>query len=112
MTISLNKGDIVIVCLDPTIGSEINKTRPAVIVSNNIGNKFSARVIVAPLTSNVDKIFPFQVLINNDFIIPSKILLDQIRTIDKQRIIKKLGSVSTEKLHEIDKAIKIVFDIK
>ncbi|MGM0609162.1 MAG: type II toxin-antitoxin system PemK/MazF family toxin [Candidatus Muiribacteriota bacterium] len=112
MSIILKKGDIVLVCLDPVVGTEINKTRPAVIVSNDIGNKFSSRVIVAPLTSNIDNIFPFQVLLESDVIKPSKILLDQVRTVDKQRIIKKLGSVSSKNvLLYIDNALKIVFDI-
>ena len=54
------RGDIYWVTLDPTIGSKITKTRPAVIISNNINNQFSKRVIVAPITSKVKKFFPLK----------------------------------------------------
>ncbi|MFW5781715.1 MAG: type II toxin-antitoxin system PemK/MazF family toxin [Candidatus Muiribacteriaceae bacterium] len=105
------KGDIFLVCLDPVVGTEINKTRPGVIVSNNIGNRFSSRVIVAPVTSNVKNIFPFQVYIDDIVQKPSKILVDQIRTVDKIRLVKYFGQLCAEKLIEIDNSLKIVFDI-
>lgn len=85
------RGDIYWVNLDPTIGSEINKTRPVIIVSNNTGNAVSQRVIVAPITSNLTKLFPFEVAVQIGQK-KGKILLDQIRTIDKIR----LGQISKQ----------------
>ena len=72
------RGDVFWVCLDPVIGSEINKKRPCLVVSNNLGNEFSSRVVVAPITSSVREVYPFEVKItleNRE----GKILLDQIR---------------------------------
>lgn len=111
-TITPKRGDIFIVNFDPTIGSEIKKTRPALVLQNNIGNKHSSVTIVAAITSHDpnEKLYPTEVFIeakegglDND----SAILLGQIRTVDKQRLINKLGSVSTAKMLEVNKALDI-----
>lgn len=101
------RGEIYWVKLDPTIGSEIAKTRPAVIVSNNAGNEVSSRVIVAPITSSVSKIFPFEVpvVVKEK---KGKILVDQIRTIDKIRLAGKIDVCKKETVDAIDEALKIV----
>lgn len=101
------RGEIFWVNLDPTIGSEIKKTRPAVIISNNAGNEASSRVIVAPITSSVKKVFPFEVPIEIKEK-KGKILLDQMRAIDKMRLGGKLGICDQTILDQIDDAIKIV----
>ncbi len=89
------RGEIYWVNLDPTIGSEIAKTRPAVIISNNVGNQYAERVIVAPLTTaNVGKVYPFEVKLEageGGIAQTSKVLLDQIRTVDKSRLGQKWG---------------------
>ena len=100
------RGEIYWVDLDPTVGSEIQKTRPALIISNDAGNEFSSRVIIAPITSSAAKIFPFQVPIDlNDK--PRKILLDQIRTIDKARLKNKITAVPKPIMVLVEKAIKV-----
>lgn len=106
MTDFPKRGEIYWVSLDPTVGSEIQKTRPALIISNDIGNEFSSRVIVAPITSSAAKIFPFQVKIELNHK-PRKILLDQIRTIDKLRLKNKVATAPKSIMDEVDKAIKI-----
>lgn len=108
------RGEVYWVKLDPAVGSEISKTRPAVIISNDTGNRYSDRVIVAPLTSKgVEKVYPFEVKIAaedgvND---ASKILLDQIRTLDKSRLGKKIGKLSHKIMEEVSQAIRISLDV-
>ena len=114
MKVGVNKfplrGDVYWVSLDPTIGTEIKKTRPALIVSNDIGNENSNRVIVAPITSKIGKIYPFQVqIILKDK--EGKVLLDQIRTVDKTRLGRKEGSVNVDTMGEIDQALKFVLSL-
>lgn len=101
------RGEIYWVHLDPTIGLEIQKLRPCVIISNNVGNQISTRVIVAPITSSVRRIFAFEVPIEIEQK-KGKILLDQIRAIDKIRLGKKLGVCDEQTLDAIEDALKIV----
>jgi mRNA interferase MazF len=104
------RGDIYRVNLDPTLGTEIAKSRPALIISNDVGNQYSERVIVAPLTSqHTDRVYPFEVLIaagEGGLSRPSKALLDQIRSIDKRRLQKRLGAVPPVRMAEVDQAIR------
>ena len=96
--------------LDPTVGSEISKTRPVLIVSNNINNQYAATVSIVPITSSTNKIYPFEVLISSkesSLKVDSKIKANQIRTIDKSRITKKIGILSPDRMKEVDIAIKI-----
>ncbi|MCS6842946.1 MAG: type II toxin-antitoxin system PemK/MazF family toxin [Caldilineales bacterium] len=109
------RGEIYWVKLDPTIGSEIAKTRPALIISNDIGNQFSDRVIVAPISaSSTDKVYPFEVLLSaGEGGLPreSKVLLDQIRTVDKRRLGEKLGVLSPERMQEVNRAIRLSLNV-
>ncbi len=89
------------------MGSESKKTRPALIVSNDIGNEISDRVVVAPITGQIKKVYPFEVSIQSDTI-QGKAMLDQIRCIDKKRLQNKISQVSEEKLREINTALKLV----
>lgn len=104
------RGGVYWVALDPVVGTEIAKTRPAVIISNDTGNQYSTRVIVAPVTSgSVTKVYPFEVLVpagEANLARESKVLLDQIRTIDKRRLGQRIGSLSSERMLEIDQAIR------
>jgi mRNA interferase MazF len=108
---NIKRGEIYFCALDPVTGKEIAKTRPVVIVSNNTNNKFSGTVTVLPITSgNIDKIYPFEVLIekgDGNLQKNSKVKADQIRTIDKSRCISLIGKLEVEKLQEIEKAMKI-----
>lgn len=111
-----HRGDIYWVGLDPTVGTEIAKTRPAVIVSNDDGNELSARVIVAPITSsNVTRVYPFEVLVQTGeggLTQTSKVALDQIRAVDKQRLGRRVGSLSIERMKDIDQAIRLTLDVE
>jgi mRNA interferase MazF len=106
----IRRGDIVLVNLDPVVGSEQGKTRPALVVQNDIGNEFSPTTIVAPITAKIfSKQFPTNVEIdrsNSPLKEKSTVLLNQIRTIDKTRIIKNYGKISSKKLKEVDEAIR------
>jgi mRNA interferase MazF len=105
------RADIYLVNLDPTVGTEIAKTRPALIISNDIGNQYSSRVIVAPITTQrVDRVYPFEVLIpagEGGLQQTSKVLLDQIRTLDKSRLRRHLGRLSPERMNEVNQAIRL-----
>lgn len=105
------RGEIYWVNLDPTIGSEIAKTRPALIISNNVGNQYADRVIVAPLTTaNVTKVYPFEVKLEEGeggVAQTSKVLLDQIRTVDKSRLGRKLGTLPAARIEEVNRAIRL-----
>jgi mRNA interferase MazF len=108
------RGDVYLVNLDPTIGSEIKKTRPAIIIQNNVGNQYSSVTIIAPITSGNDAVYPVEVEIkapeggldNN-----SLALLNQIRTIDRSRLVKKLGQLNQDTMLKINKAILISLDL-
>lgn len=104
------RGEIYWVNLDPTLGSEINKARPALIISNNTGNELSRRVIVAPITSSTKLPYPFEVKIEINKR-PCKILFDQIRAIDKMRIGKLLTTLESNLIYEIEDALRIVLDL-
>jgi mRNA interferase MazF len=103
----LNQYEIVLVNLDPTIGSEIKKTRPCIIISPNEMNKFLETIVLAPMTTTSKK-YPTRIEVKHDNKI-GWIVLDQIRTIDKQRIIKVLGKLSKPEIKEIKSVIKETF---
>lgn len=104
------KGEIWLADLSPTVGSEISKKRPVLIVSNDINNQFADTVSIVPITSTTVKIYPFEVFLPKDegnLTNDSKAKCNQIRTIDKQRIEKKFGKISRSKLAEVEDAILI-----
>jgi mRNA interferase MazF len=96
--------EIMLVNLDPTIGSEIKKTRPCVVISPDEMNKYLRTVVIAPMTTT-SKNYPTRVEIKHDNKLVW-IVLDQVRTIDKQRIIKNLGRLSKPEIKEIKSTIK------
>jgi len=98
---------IILVNLDPTVGSEIKKTRPCVVISPNEMNKYLQTVVVAPMTSQ-SKRYPTRVEVNhNDK--EGWIVIDQIRTIDKVRIIKVLDKLSTKEVDNVKSVIRETF---
>ena len=99
--------EIVLVNLDPTIGSEMQKTRPAVILSPNEMNKYLNTVVIAPMTTS-SKSYPTRVEVNHN---KSKgwIVLDQIRTIDRQRITKKLDKLTDKDIKKVKNILKETF---
>lgn len=109
----IKKGDIYYATLNPAIGSEQKGERPVVVLQNDCGNKYSPTVIVAPLTKIIKKEkLPTHILIhNNDFLrYNSLILLEQIRVIDKSRIISYMGSLLDYQLDKVNRALVDVFD--
>lgn len=96
--------EIVLVNLDPTIGSEMKKTRPCVIISPNEMNKHLQTIVIAPLTSS-SKPYPTRVEVQQDEI-KGWVVLDQIRTIDRTRIVKRLGNLTTSEIEMVKSVIK------
>ncbi len=108
--VEIKRGDIFWGNLEPVMGSEQGGVRPLLIIQNDIGNKYSTTTIVAPLTSNMlKKEYPTNVFIGSFAGLKkdSIILLSQVKTIDKKRIIKKIGSLDNFTMHKVDNAIKI-----
>ena len=105
------RGDVYWVNLDPTVGAEIKKTRPALIVSNDVASEFARILLVAPITSkNTETIRPFEVIISIKGK-PSKILLNQCRAVDKSRLVGKIISADAATMRLVDEAIKIAFGL-
>ena len=98
---------IVLVNLDPTIGSEMKKTRPCVIISPNEMNKYLETIVLAPMTSS-SKSYPTRVEINHDNR-KGWIVLDQIRTVDRQRILKVLGKLTEKEMAKVKVILKETF---
>jgi len=103
----LNQYSIVLVNLDPTIGSEIKKTRPCLILSPDEINRYLKTIIVAPMTTNLKK-YPtrIQVKHNNK---RGMVAIDQIRTIDKSRIIKKFDQLTKSEIQKCKDIIRETF---
>lgn|ERR1035437_1590739 len=106
------RGEIYLVAFDPTVGREIKKTRPALIIQNEIGNRYSDLTIVAAITSKVSSVlYPVEVLVKpssaNGLNVLSAILLDQVRTVDKQHLVKRLGAIEPSTMQRVDEAIQI-----
>ena len=111
---TINKGDIYYASLDPIVGSEQNGTRPVVIIQNDIGNKYSPTVLVAPLTSKVKSKhnLPTHVLVKSERIkYNSIVLLEQIRVLDKSRLISYVDTLTKEEIKKLDIGIIKSFNI-
>jgi len=113
---AINRGDIYLAALDPVMGREVAKTHPVVVVSNDIGNQYSGTVTVLPITSqNLQRIFPFEYLLPKgcgNLTKRSKVKADQIRTLDKTRLVKHIGRIRQKDLLSISEAIKIHLDLQ
>ena len=108
---SISRGDIYLAALDPVVGRKIAKTRPVVVVSNNVNNQYGGTVTVLPVTSkNLQKTYPFEMLLSKgtgNLPKKSKAKADQIRTLDKARLIKRIGTLKSDEMDAIAEAIKI-----
>ena len=97
------------------MGHEIAKTRPVVVISNDNNNRFSGTITILPITSkNVEKTYPFEVVLDKgEGNLPkiSKIKADQIRTLDKRRLIKTIGRLSEKDIFSVENAVKIHLDL-
>lgn len=111
---NMKRGEIYFANLDPTIGTEIKKQRPALIISNDTNNKVASLLTIVPLTSNVAKVYPFEVFLSKKdtgLTKSSKAQCQQIRSISKLRIVGKCaGKISRYHLTQIENAIKLHLD--
>jgi mRNA interferase MazF len=116
MVLMMKRGDIFYADLNPTVGSEINKKRPVLIVSNDANNRAASTITVLPLTSQVQKVFHFEVLLETQETGLDKVCkaqCQQIRTISKLRITaEKVGEIDQECFIKIDRAIKLHLDLE
>ena len=111
----MERGDIFLVSLDPAVGSEQRKVRPAVIVSSNAANDSAERrghgvITVVPITSNITSVFPFQVLLRTSesgLEVDSKAQAEQVRSISTERLVRRLGRVSAERMRQLDDALRL-----
>ena len=109
------RGEIYQVHFDPTQGSEISKTRPALILQNDTSNEYSPVTIVAAITSKYDdRLYPTEVLIyasESSLSVDSVVALNQIWTVDKQRLVRRLGAIHFETMAQVERAILISLGI-
>lgn len=104
------RGDVYWVNLDPVVGTEIHKTRPAVIVSNDSCNRYGTRVVVLPITSNIESLYPGEAIVE----VKGKhgrALGDQIRSIDKSRLKARAGRLTAEDMSRVEEALAITLDL-
>jgi mRNA interferase MazF len=109
---NIRRGEIYLCSFDPTIGHEIKKTRPALVIQNDVGNRYSPLTIVAAITSTVSSVpYPVEVIIEptaaNGLEVRSCVRLDQIRTVDRKRLVRRLGVVDHATMSKVDQAINI-----
>jgi mRNA interferase MazF len=102
------RGEVWLVNFDPTVGAKIQKTRPALIIQNDVGNRASSTTIVAAITSTQKRPYPFQVLLpkgEGGIDRESVVTLNHVRSIDQQRLIQRFGIVSPGVMKQVDQAI-------
>jgi mRNA interferase MazF len=110
----MRRGDVYLVDLEPARGAEANKARPAVLVSNDAANRTAQRqsrgvVTVVPVTSNTERVYPFQVRLTGGeggLAVDSKAQAEQVRSIDYGRLRRRLGSLTPATLRKLDEALR------
>lgn len=108
---SPRRGDVYWVALDPVVGTEIRKTRPAVVVSNDSCNRYGARVVVLPLTSNVETLYPGEAAVDVRGK-PARALGDQIRSLDKKRLRARVATLTADDMERVDEALAITLALR
>ncbi len=105
------RGEVYLVAFDPTLGAEIRKTRPALILQNNTANRASPITIVAAITTKFDQeLYPTEVLVQppeGGLAADSVVLLNQIRSVDRRRLVRRIGRLMPETMHLVDGALMI-----
>ncbi|MBI4734855.1 MAG: type II toxin-antitoxin system PemK/MazF family toxin [candidate division NC10 bacterium] len=107
--VAVRRGDVILANLDPTIGVEIKKTRPVIVLSNDSINQLSQLAVVVPLTKNVAHLSPSHALIPKGVArlsFASKAVTEQIKAVDKRRLVKRLGSLPPDLLAQVERALK------
>jgi len=110
----IRRGEIFSVNFDPTVGAEAKKTRPALVVSNDINNAHSPIISISPITSNVMKVYSFEVEIPSGvggLRVRSKVMVNQTRAVDKIRLVKRLGHLPDQIMREVNQALKLHYDL-
>jgi mRNA interferase MazF len=110
----LHHGDVYIAQLDPTVGGEIRKTRPVVVVSNDAINTHSRVVVVAPVTSNIERASPSHIIVpagTARLVVSSRIPTDQVRAIDRRRLVQRIGRLPVGIRTEVKVALRATFDL-
>ena len=102
----MKRGDIYWCDFEPAIGNEIKKLRPAIIVSNNLSNKYIGVIQVIPLTSNITNVYPGECLIETKVKI-AKALCSQITTLDKTRVKDQMDVINNQDMQKLEKAMKL-----
>jgi len=107
----MKRGEIWWVTFDPSVGGEIRKKRPAIIVSNDAANKFLNRVQVVPLTSKTGRLYPSEAYVTVGSRM-SKAMADQLTTASKRRLLNKIGEVTASEMEAVERAIRTQLDLK
>lgn len=112
---TVKRGDIYYADLSPVVGSEQGGVRPVLIIQNDVGNRYSPTVIAAAITSQQDKTsLPTHIKVNADgcgLAKDSVILLEQVRTLDKQRLKEKMGALDLSSMNMVDRALSVSFGL-
>ena len=112
---SIRRGKVFLVNFDTTVGAEAKKIRPALVVSNHINNKHPPIVSTSSITSNVKRVYSFEVEIPQDIgglKTCSKVMINQTRAVDKVRLIKRLGHLPDKIMAQVDQALKLHYDLE
>ena len=107
--VAVKRGDVVVANLDPTIGVEIRKSRPVIVLSNDSINQFSQLIVVVPLTKNTAHLSPSHALIPKGvarLTFTSKAVTEQVKAVDKRRVVKRLGSLTPALIAQVERALK------
>jgi mRNA interferase MazF len=109
--LKVERGEVYWISFDPSLGGEITKTRPAIVLSNNTANTHLNRLQVVPITSNIDRIYPGEafVSLNTE---KRKAMADQLTTVSKQRLGKKIGTLSPEDMGRVEVAVLLQLGIR
>ena len=105
------RGEVWWVNFDPSIGGEIQKQRPALILSNDASNKYLNRLQVVPLSSRVDRLYPSEVVVTVHGK-PHKAMADQLTTVSKQRLSNRIGKLSGSDLIQVERIVKLQLDLE
>lgn len=109
---NIKRGDVYWVNFDPSKATEIQKTRPAIVFSHDLLNENHTRIIVVPITSKLNRVYPFEYAINDHQKLKGKIMIDQMRSVDKSRLGAKICSLSLKEMQEVEVILKFVLGMQ